>query len=184
MRGLARWLILPSLALVVVATPLEAQDRRERRSQDRQEMERRLRDQMSRMIREELDLNEAEYEPVSAIMERFTEERRQLWRAERDLRRTMEALAEGRREDTTDPGAVLERLLELREREAAIFRQEQEALLEHLTPTQVLELHALRERISRRMRELRGRRGNGERDRGGFALGAFSGTIPPSSVSL
>lgn len=175
--NLARRVILPSLLLCLVAAPVDAQDRRDRRpsSDERQEMERRARAQMSRMIREELDLTEAEYEPISAVMDRYGDQRRNLARSERELRRELEALLEGRVEDTTEASSVLGRLVELREQEASIFREEQEALLEHLTPTQVLQLHSLREQISRRIRELRGRRGGGDGDRG---------TIPPYPVSL
>ena len=181
----ARWLILPSLALLL-AVPLEAQDRRERRSspQERQEMERRARGEMSRMIREELGLTEAEYEPVSAVMEQYSDERRRLARSERELRRELESLLEGGVEDTSDPSAVLQSLVELREREATIFREEQDALLEHLTPVQVLQLHTLRERISRRIRELRGRRGGGDGDRGDRALASMIGTMYRYEVSL
>lgn len=184
LKALGWRLIVPSLLLLMVAAPADGQDRRERRQEDRQEMERRIRAQMSRMIREELDLTEAEYEPVSAVMNQFGDERRRLARSERELRRELESVLEGRAEDTTDAGSVLRSLVEIREREATIFRQEQEALLEILTPVQVLQLHSLRERISRRIRELRGRRGGGDGDRGDLALARAMGTIYPYPVSL
>lgn len=186
MRTYIRWAALPSFLLLLLALPLEAQDRRERRpsAEERQEMERRARAEMSRMIREELGLTEAEYEPVSAVMERFSDERRALARSERGLRRDLEALLEGRAEDTSDAAEVLQRLVELRQLEADIFRQEQEALLEHLTPPQVLQLHQLRERISRRIRELRGRRGGRDGDRGDLTLAWMMGTIYRYEVSL
>ncbi len=186
MMRLIRGLMLPAIVLTVLAAPADAQERRDRRpsAEERQEMERRARAQMSRMIREELDLTEAEYEPISAIMERYSDERRRLARSERELRRQLEALLEGRAEDTTDPSGLLQRLVEFREREATIFRNEQEALLEHLTPTQVLQLHALRERVSRRIRELRGRRGGRGDDRGDLGWARLMGTIHPYPVSL
>ena len=184
LKALGWRLIVPSLLLLMVAAPADGQDRRERRQEDRQEMERRIRAQMSRMIREELDLTEAEYEPVSTVMNQFGDERRRLARSERELRRELESVLEGRAEDTTDAGSVLRSLVEIREREATIFRQEQEALLEILTPVQVLQLHSLRERISRRIRELRGRRGGGDGDRGDLALARAMGTIYPYPVSL
>ncbi|MDX1495881.1 MAG: hypothetical protein R3253_17550 [Longimicrobiales bacterium] len=153
--------ILSLATLLVVATPLVAQDRRERRPspQDRQEMEQRLRAQMSRMIRSELGLTEVEYEPVASVMEEFLAERRALWRSERELRRNVQALMESEEEEPAEAAELLRRMSELREREASIFQEEQEALLELLTPTQVLQLHTLRENISRRVRALRGRRG-------------------------
>ncbi|MBT8489069.1 MAG: hypothetical protein KJO65_09635 [Gemmatimonadetes bacterium] len=177
-------LLVPALLLLMFAPPADGQDRRERRQEDRQEMERRIRAQMSRMIREELDLTEAEYEPVSAVMNQFADERRRLARSERELRRELESVLEGRAEDATDAASVLRSLVEIREREATIFSQEQEALLEILTPIQVLQLHSLRERISRRIRDLRGRRGGEDGDRGELALARIMGTIYPYPVSL
>ena len=181
----ARWLILPALALLLAA-PLEAQDRRERRSspEERQEGARGGRGPRSRMIREELGLTEAEYEPVSAVMEQYSDERRRLARSERELRRALESLLEEGVEDTSDPSALLQSLVELREREATIFREEQDALLEHLTPVQVLQLHTLRERISRRTRGLRGRRGGRDGDRGDLSLAYMIGTMYRYEVSL
>lgn len=154
-------LMMAALSLVVLATPLSAQDRGDRRPgpRDREAMEQRVRAQMARMIREELGLSEAEYEPVAEVMRRYHEERRTLVRSEQATRRRVEALLLEGGEDTREARELLDRLVELREEEAAIFREEQEALLEVLTPAQVLELHAVRERIVRRIRAFRGRRG-------------------------
>lgn len=189
MMTILRRVGLGALLLTLVAAPLAAQDVRERRSpEQRQEMERRARAQMSRMIRSELGLSEEAYAPVATIMERFSDQRRSLARAERELRRDLEAVLEEEEQRGTDAGRLLARLVELREREAVIFREEQEALLEVLTPTQVLQLHALRERISRRIRELRGRRGDREGDRGVeapwlLAIGGL-GNVPSDGVSI
>lgn len=148
------------LSVVLLAAPLSAQDRDRRRGpQDREAMEQRVRAQMARMIREELGLTEAEYEPVAEVMSRFHEERRTLVRSEQATRRRVEALLLEGGEDTQEARELLDRLVELREEEAAIFRREQETLLEVLSPVQVLELHTVRERIIRRIRSFRGRRG-------------------------
>lgn len=177
-----RTVVLSVLSLLLLAGPLLGQDRRERRPgpQDRQEMERRVREQMSRMIREELGLTEETYRPVEEVMTRFREERRTLARSEQATRRRVEALMLEGAEDQGEAQELLGRMVELREQEAAIFREEQEALLDVLTPGQVLQLHALRERLSRRIRALRGRRG-GEAPRDGHfgALGFHSGPTAP-----
>lgn len=149
------------LSGLLLTAPLSAQDRRDRRPgpQDREAMEQRVRAQMARMIREELGLTEAEYEPVGQVMAQFHEGRRSLARSEQATRRRVEALLLEGGDDTQEAMELLDRLVELREEEAAIFRREQEALLEVLSPAQVLELHAVRERIIRRLRSFRGRRG-------------------------
>jgi hypothetical protein len=155
-----RRLVLAAASVLLLAAPLSAQDRRDRRPgpRDREQMEQRVRAQIARMIRDELGLTEAEFGPVGEVLARSHEERRALARSEQAVRRRVEAvLAESG--DTEEATELLGRLVELREEEAAIFRREQEALLELLTPTQVLELHAIRERIVRRIRSLRGRRG-------------------------
>jgi hypothetical protein len=59
----------------------------------------------------------------------------------------------------------MERMAELRLQEAELFRAEQEALLEVLTPTQVLGLQALRQELGQRIRALRGGPGGDERGR-------------------
>lgn len=58
--------------------------------------------------------------------------------------------------DDEAAAALLRRLSELRQEESALFEEEQAALLEVLTPTQVLRLQALREEMGRRIRALRG----------------------------
>lgn len=155
-----RTIILSVLSVLLIAGPLVGQDRSNRRpgGQDREEMERRIRERMSQVIREELGLSEEEYAPVSEVMASFHEDRRALARSERATRRRVEALMLEGAEDREEASELLARLVELREREAAIFREEQEALLDVLTPAQVLQLHALRERLSRRLRSLRGSR--------------------------
>lgn len=153
--------VLASMALVVA--PLTAQDRRGRRGPvDRQEMEQRVRAEMARVIRERLGLTEDESRRLGEVVERFQEERRELWRSEQATRRRVEALMLEGGEDPEEARELLERLVELRVEESRLFEAEQEALLEVLTPTQLLRLHALREQMGRRIRALRGRRPGGD----------------------
>lgn len=122
-------------------------------------MEQRVRARIAQMIREELGMTEAEYQPVGEVLARFHQERRTLARSEQATRRRVEALLLEGGENPAEARELLAHLVELREEEAAIFRREQTALLEVLSPAQVLELHAVRERIIRRIRSFRGRRG-------------------------
>lgn len=174
------------LALVVAVAPLQAQRRGGRRgAQDRAELEQRIRAEMGRLMRERLGLDEDQAERLSEVVRGFDRERRELFRLEQTARREVEDL---RREDDADEaaaGALLNRMIELRRREADLFAEEQEALLEVLTPLQVLELQALREQIGRRIRALRGGRGDDpepafapRRGRGGSPPGAGSAVAP------
>lgn len=155
-----RGLMLAALTVLMIA-PLSAQDRRDRphTPQEREEMEQRFRARMGRMVQERLGLSDEELVSLQEVTEGFQEQRRSLWRSEQATRRRVEALVLEEDADQAEARELLTRLTELRREESRLFEEEQEALLQVLTPMQVLELRALREQISRRMRSLRGRRG-------------------------
>lgn len=142
---------------VCVTAPLAAQNPQGRRGppQDRAEMERRFRAQMTRLVQERLQLSNEESLQLGEAMQRFDTRRRDIRRSEVATRRRVEALMiEGG--DDQAAAELLARLSDLRHEESALFDEEQEALLEVLTPTQVLQLQALREEMGRRIRALRG----------------------------
>lgn len=153
------------MAGLLTAVPADAQ-RGPRRggNVDRERLEQRVRAQMGRMMRERLGLSESEAEQLSEVTRGFDRRRRELFRSEQMLRREVEALRESPDPSAAAAAELLARMSDLREREAALFAEEQVALLEILTPVQVLELHAFREAIGRRIRALRGNRDDG-RDR-------------------
>lgn len=155
-----RGLVLAALTVLTVM-PLSAQDRRDRphTPQAREQMEERFRARMGRMIQERLGLSDEGLASLQDVTESFQEQRRSLWRSEQATRRRVEALMLEEGDDQAEARELLTRLTELRREESRLFEEEQEALLQVLTPMQVLELRALREQISRRMRSLRGRRG-------------------------
>jgi len=78
-------------------------------------------------------------------------------------------------DDQTEATELLQRMSELRLEETELFRAEQEALLEILTPVQVLRLLQMREQLGQRIQRLRGQsgRGDGRGDgrRGGIGRG-------------
>ena len=184
--------LLVLLAVMGSASPIMAQRAPESRrgQQDRAELEQRFRAHMARMIQERLGLDDAGAEELGDLVRSFEVRRRELAREEMATRRRVEALVD---EDSVDPGdagearKLVDRLVELRARESALFAEEQAALLDMLTPRQVLQLHELRSEIGRRIRALRNR---GER-RGGRRGGgheAFSAPLrnvdPRSGVAL
>ena len=167
---LVRALLLGLLAAVSVAAPVAAQRGPDtRRGQDRAQLEQRFRAHMARMVQERLGLDDAQAQVLGEVMRSFETRRRELGRAEFQTRRQVEALVEQGAGNDAEARELLDRLVELRAQESALFAEEQAALLEVITPTQVLQLHELRSELGRRIRALRSR-GDGDgrgRRRGG-----------------
>lgn len=142
---------------------------------DRERLEQRIRAQMGRMMRERLGLDEDQATRLAAVVQDFDGRRRALFAEEQAARRSVEALLDRGGDDQAEAQALLDRVAELRLQEARLLREEQEALLDVLTPTQVLELQELRQELGRRIRAVRGGRGgDGDGRRGsGPGPGAF-----------
>jgi Spy/CpxP family protein refolding chaperone len=174
----SRTLLLALVAAVVAwPTALDAQQgpQGRRREVDRERLEQRIRAQMGRMVRERLGLDEEEATRLSAVVQDFDARRRALFVEEQATRRSVEAFLNQGTDDEAQALVLIERVTELRLQEAQLFREEQEALLDVLTPTQLLELQDLRQDLGQRIRALRGGRG-GDSDRrrgGGPGPGAF-----------
>lgn len=155
-----------AVALAVLAMPAPADAQRRRGDPpDRAQMEQRMRAMMGRMMQERLGLTEEEEARLSEVVESFDDQRRELFTREIETRRRVEELVQGAG-DEAEARALLELQAQLRLEEAELFRAEQEALLEILSPAQVLELRDLREDLGRRIRALRGGGGpDGDRNR-------------------
>ena len=178
-------IVLSVLLSLPVVVPLEAQRRppmgRREQGPDRVQLERRVRARMAEMIREQLGLSEEEEARLNETVQGFEEQRQQMGRQEQALRRRVEALMLEGGQDQAEAAELLERMSALRIQEAALFQEEHEALLEVLTPVQVLRLVNLREQLGQRIRRLRGQLGRGGGGRGGGdvrpggGLGPFAG---------
>ena len=166
------------LFTLVSTSPVIAQrgsDRGNRSPQERAEMEQRFRRQMARMMQQRLGLTDEQSEQLSAVVAEFDGRRRELRRAEGAARRAVESLVSEERDDQAEAQQLLSRLVELRDEENALFREEQASLLQVLSPVQVLQLQSLREQLGRRIRSLRGR---GD-DPGGRPRGSEGSTRRP-----
>ena len=181
-----RPLLVALLAAALVAGPLDAQRSPDRSdARDREQLEQRIRARMGRLISERLGLDSTQAAELADVVRGFDERRRALFREEQATRRSVESLVRADSTDDARASELLAQIADLRVREARLFAEEQAALATVLTPTQVLELHALREQIGRRIRALRGGR-DGEPDRrrrrggvGPHDTGAgWRGTIP------
>ncbi len=161
-------MLLAGLAFsLVAATSLEGQRGRRgggRRGppppSERSGLEQRVRVRMDQMIRQELDLNEDEWKAVGDNARDFDMKRRELMRSEQALTRRVEAIAlEGGANDE-EAGEILDQLIALREQELQLFQEEQERLLEILSPSQLVRFQNMREKLGEQIRRLRsGREG-------------------------
>jgi Spy/CpxP family protein refolding chaperone len=142
--------------LAVLAGPASAQRRPGMRGQDRAELESRIRARFGQMVRERLGLDREQAARLDEVVGSFQSERMRLAREGQAVRRRMEALALERRTDDTEARELLERLRALRLEEAQLFQDEQEKLLEVLSPSQLLAFQMLREEMAQRIRRLRG----------------------------
>jgi len=161
--------MLTFLASLIGVGALSAQRPEGRRGgPDREQLEQRVRAMMARMMTEQLGLDAAQAEELSEVVREFERRRRELGRSEFATRRRVEALMIEGGADEVEAERLLERIVELRRQEVALFEEEQAALRQVLSATQVLRLQDLREQLGRRIRSLRG--GDGEpsrRRRGG-----------------
>lgn len=167
-----------TLALLALgAGGLEAQQRRgmgQGSPQDRAQLEQRVRARFAEMIKERLGLDDAEGRRLGEVMEGFHRDRQSLFQEEQALRRrSQELLRDGGASDE-EAGEVLSRMQALREEEVRLFQAEQAALLEILTPVQLVRLHAMREQLSQRVQQLRvGPPGAARRPPGGGGPGGI-----------
>jgi Spy/CpxP family protein refolding chaperone len=153
---LARWAALVLLTAALLPSSTVAQ---RRGGGDRAQLEERVRAEMARVTRERLGLDEAEAQRLSEVMQSFETRRRELFGQEQATRRRVEALVRDGTNDQEEAREVITRMWELRAEEAELFREEQEALLDVLTPVQLLRLQELRQDFGQRIRALGGGRG-------------------------
>ncbi|HKJ03408.1 MAG TPA: Spy/CpxP family protein refolding chaperone, partial [Longimicrobiales bacterium] len=143
------------LALGVVGTsPLDAQRASGGgRPQDRAQLEQRVRARFAETVQRRLGLTDEQSAALGTVMEGLQGERMALAHDEQALRRRMEAILADAQASDDDARAVLERMGELRLREAHLFQEEQGKLLEILSPIQVVRFHALREQLAQRIQQ-------------------------------
>jgi len=126
---------------------------------DRARLEERVRAEMTRVMRTRLGLTEEQATRLADVAQSFEARRRELFDSEQATRRRVEALLLDGGNDQDAARELIDRMGELRAREAELFREEQDALLDVLTPVQVLRLQELRQDFGRRIRALGGRDG-------------------------
>lgn len=157
------------------AAPAASQPRPAPSAADRAELERRVRARFAEIIKTRLGLSDREADRLGEVMRSFEGDRRALRVEEATLRRNVEAFLRAGGDDDARATGLMRGMAELRAREAALFAREQEAMLQVLTPAQLLRFHAVREELAQRVQRVRGGRSGepGARRRPGGAAGGL-----------
>ena len=157
------------LAVVLVAFPAQSLGQ-VRQQQRRGQLERGVQVRFGEIVRAELGLTAEEQLRLGEIVQRFQPQRQEIALRQAELRRRM--MLPLTLEDEAAAVDLLTRMIEIREMELQLLGEEQEALLELLTPGQVARFFQLREEVGNRVRRLRGRgvgvMGGGVGGRGGI----------------
>ena len=169
------------------AAPRE-QRRPEMSEERREEMRERIHQRFMDMAAERLELDANQRTRLAGVLEQNQEQRRTIAEEGMRLRREAADVLSADAPDRARAERILTELTRLRERELQLWRAEQDALANVLSPTQRLELMAMQARFNDRVRDMRHERGpgghgapRGERgQRGGRAPegGAGAGAAP------
>ncbi|HSG09582.1 MAG TPA: hypothetical protein VLA36_14570 [Longimicrobiales bacterium] len=126
------------------------------RPQDRAQLEQRVRARFAENMQRRLRLTEEQSEALEAAVRGLQADRMALAQDERALRQRMQAILADDQASEEEATQVLRRMVDLRAQEARLFQEEQERLLEVLTPIQAVRFHAMREQLAQRIQQLRG----------------------------
>ena len=141
------------LVSVTLQTPAAAQIRGRGAQLNRQEMVQRIQERFQRRIAQALQLDEEQREVLFDVFSSFSEARAELLPLRRELAaRIREHLAADGSGDRAME--LIEELRELRRREAELLLEEEDRLLEALSPSQVLRLQTMREQFGEQIRRL------------------------------
>lgn len=149
-----------AMALAVLSPEASAQQRRGpgpgARLQDREQLEQRVRARFAEMIQQRLGLSDEQSRRLSDVTESFQERRQRFFQEEQSLRSRRDAVLLDPDPSAEEAAALLNRMADLRQEEARLFREEQEAMLEIIDPVQLVRFHAMREQLAQRIQQLRG----------------------------
>ncbi len=149
----------------------------------RQQLERRFMQGLARMIQEQLALSSEEMAALQETMQSFREDRQTLAMEQAALRHQLRNPA--LRQITDDEAReILSGLVRAQEEELALYKKEQEALLNVLSPGQLVQFYRIRDEWGQRIQQMRQRRGPGGPPGGGFPETVGSGSVPEGSYGF
>ncbi len=120
----------------------------------RQQLMNRVQRDFERRLARELGLSAEQMTSLRQVTVEFWGPRSELMRERGQLRVAMERLSQAGTADEAAARRLLDRHRALRARELEIQRQEEERLLEFLTPAQLLGLHRMRDELFQQIRRL------------------------------
>jgi Spy/CpxP family protein refolding chaperone len=120
----------------------------------RQQLMNRVQRDFERNLARELGLSTEQMASLRRVTFEFWGPRSELMRERGQLRAAMERLSQATTADEAAARRLLDRHRALRARELELQRQEEERLLEFLTPGQLLGLHRMRDELSQQIRRL------------------------------
>lgn len=144
------------LVLAAVLAAFPAQSWGQVRQQPRRgQLERGVQARFGEIVQEQLSLSREEQQRLGEIVQKFRPQRQDIAQRQLELQRRMALPVT--LEDEAAAVDLLTRMIEIRELELQLLGEEQEALLEALTPGQVARFFQLREELGNQVRRLRGR---------------------------
>jgi Spy/CpxP family protein refolding chaperone len=143
-------------AMAHVPADLEAQQRGPRgdREISREQMQERVQQAFEERMARALDLTEEQQARMREALGSFREARRELMPQRRELQMETRRFMTGDRDDDEKARELIRARRELREAELRLQRDEEERLLQILSPGQVLRMQMLRDEFGERIRTL------------------------------
>jgi DNA anti-recombination protein RmuC len=124
-----------------------------------QELRQRIEDRFALRVKEELGLSDEQTQQLRATATTYGSRRRDLQAQERQLRSALAAqLRPGVAANQDSVSRLTDALVDLRSRYARTFQDENQEMGKYLTPVQRSRLFVMRERLVRRIQEVRARR--------------------------
>ena len=150
------------------ALEASAQPRDSGSSRDRLELVDRIQQRFRNRIARELQLDDEQREWLGEVFSAYARSRAELLPRRRELEREIAEHLDDGGTSEEDAMNLIEEMRALRQREAELRLEEEDRLLEALSPSQVLRLQSLRDQFGNQIRRLRGDDGpGGPRRQGG-----------------
>ncbi len=130
----------------------------------REALEQRVRQRMAAVVQQRLGLNAEQMRRLGEVNRDMEAQRRQLQEQERDVRVGLRA--EVMRGDSANQDRVarfVDQLIDVQRRRIELLSREQRALAAFMTPVQRAQYLAIQDQVRRRVEEMRGRPGRGQR---------------------
>jgi Spy/CpxP family protein refolding chaperone len=178
--------VVMMVAAAQAPVDLEAQQRGSRadREMSREQMQERVQQAFEQRMARALDLSEEQQARMREALGDFREARRELMPQRRELQMETRRFMSGDRNDDERARELIRARRELRETELRLQREEEERLLQILSPSQVLRMQMLRDEFGERIRSLEAGPRAGRMRPGGMALRGGPGWrgMPPRGL--